>query len=74
MTVPGQTDEVVDRARRRLLKAGLYAAPFVATFGVFLDGAHANHTGCPPCGPQCNPSDNCAPHRNSNCNPYLKGG
>jgi hypothetical protein len=67
------SDEPVDRARRRLLKAGLYAAPFVATFGVFLESAHATHTGCSPCGPQCRPNDNCAPHKNQTCGPHGGG-
>jgi hypothetical protein len=49
-------DEALVRARRRLLKAGLYAAPFVATFGAFPRVASAA-TKCapPPCLPPCTP-------------------
>jgi hypothetical protein len=66
-------DEAIDRSRRRLLKAGLYVAPFVATFGVFIENAQATHTGCPPCGPQCQPNVRCAPHNREDCGPHGGG-
>jgi hypothetical protein len=61
---PPADAEAVDRARRLLLKSGLYAAPFIATFGVFAGRAAAQATspcvpfpfGCPPA--SCVP---CAP-------------
>jgi len=52
---PGQ-DEAALRARRRLLKAGLYTAPFIATFGVFSRvAAGVTPCGPPPCLPPCAP-------------------
>lgn len=68
-------DPDVDRARRRLLRAGLYAAPFVATFGVFVQTAGAQPaSNCQPCGPNCNPAPPCAPKNNQGCGPYIGGG
>jgi hypothetical protein len=55
-----EEDEALIRARRRLLKAGLYTAPFIATFGVFAPQALAAKTPCgpPPCPPPCSPKKN----------------
>ncbi|MBX3469392.1 MAG: nucleotidyltransferase family protein [Planctomycetes bacterium] len=69
-----ESDPAVDRARRRLLKAGAYMAPFVATFGVFVPNAHAQASPCQPCGPNCVPPPPCAPKSNPGCNPYSGGG
>lgn len=73
-------DEGFDRARRRLLKAGLYAVPWILTFGVFSSEASGQGrrgrgrpprpggggaSSCFPCLPfQCDPHD-CFP----NCHP-----
>jgi hypothetical protein len=56
-----EEDEALLRARRRLLKAGIYSAPFIATFGVFSTPALAgpkSPCGPPPCPPPCAPKKN----------------
>lgn len=58
-------DEHVDRARRKLLKASVYAAPAVLTT-VVVRRAHAQGTscvpaGCPPNVGPCPPDKGCPP-------------
>jgi len=52
-----EEDEALLQARRRLLKLGLYVAPFIATFGAHPRAALAKKSPCgpPPCLPPCAP-------------------